>query len=766
MNIAQVWENDDAALNEVNEVALKEMTQVAVKSRKAGGEGVVHTRTHVKFGSDGESSDEEYNDMAKEHTDSGTIDREGGLQGDGKAFDHGLDDLTYLKMKASDWKDSSDEEEEADDVGDEGMDQDLDENAAADENVVEQKKPSGDRKGKVNFDDLSDPSGGEEAGDDEIRDMEVDTTETESRARPLPELDEDEEYEEGRLMIKNLPYCTTEEEVMAFFKKFGELSEVHMCIDKNTKRPTGLAFLLYLHPADAEKARQATDERYYQGRVIMVEPAKRKLKKVEEEGGEGGGYKAKKARQLQKTAGSSHNWNMLFMRSDTVAEAVAKGHSLSKGELLDHEGAQSMAVRMALGETHVIDQTKKLLRENGVNVAALEVEKKPEVRSKIAMLVKNIPHSTEDGELRDLFGRFGNLSRLVLPATKTMALVEFDEPSEARSAFRGLAYSKFKNQPIYLEWAPENIFIDSAGDDPSKTADADQSGQRKQTRAKEDADGSVANKGAQSKQSSAPAGVLSVASAEQKEGSVAGATLYVKNLSFATKEAALKTAMAQGGKVKAVKIMTKPNPNDRQSRLSMGYGFVEFSTVKDAQTALTKLQGAELDGHKLQIKLSSRVGAEESGDGNVAGSAGGAKQTMKKGKGDETNTRLVLRNVPFEATRKELRELLAAFGELTSVRLPKKFDGTHRGFAFADFVTHQEAAAAREALRATHLYGRHLVIEWAEEEQSLEAVRRKTARYFSKLSESGDGTAKRRKIEEALEGGDDGDDNAFEDAFR
>jgi multiple RNA-binding domain-containing protein 1 len=47
----------------------------------------------------------------------------------------------------------------------------------------------------------------------------------------------------------------------------------------------------------------------------------------------------------------------------------------------------------------------------------------------------------------------------------------------------------------------------------------------------------------------------------------------------------------------------------------------------------------------------------------------------------------VVRNVPFEATRKELRELLSAFGELTSIRLPKKFDGKHRGFAFADFVT-------------------------------------------------------------------------------
>ena len=39
-------------------------------------------------------------------------------------------------------------------------------------------------------------------------------------------------------------------------------------------------------------------------------------------------------------------------------------------------------------------------------------------------------------------------------------------------------------------------------------------------------------------------------------------------------------------------------------------------------------------------------------------------------------------------------------------------------------------------------------------------------RYFSKLSEGSDGANKRRKIEEALEGGSEGEDNAFEDAFR
>lgn len=37
-----------------------------------------------------------------------------------------------------------------------------------------------------------------------------------------------------------------------------------------------------------------------------------------------------------------------------------------------------------------------------------------------------------------------------------LALVQFLEPSEARKAFTNLAYTKFKNAPLYLEWAPDN----------------------------------------------------------------------------------------------------------------------------------------------------------------------------------------------------------------------------------------------------------------------------------------------------------------------
>jgi multiple RNA-binding domain-containing protein 1 len=50
--------------------------------------------------------------------------------------------------------------------------------------------------------------------------------------------------------------------------------------------------------------------------------------------------------------------------------------------------------------------------------------------------------------------------------------------------------------------------------------------------------------------------------------------------------------------------------------------------------------------------------------------------------------------------------LFGPFGHVKTCRLPKKFDGGHRGFAFLEFATAQEARAAAEGVSGTHLYGR------------------------------------------------------------
>lgn len=87
------------------------------------------------------------------------------------------------------------------------------------------------------------------------------------------------------------------------------------------------------------------------------------------------------------------------------------------------------------------------------------------------------------------------------------------------------------------------------------------------------------------------------------------------------------------------------------------------------------------------------------------------------------------------------------------MRLPKRFDARTRGFAFLEFVTRREAEAAYGALRHTHLLGRHLVLEWAEEgEKDLEVLRHKAGVGFG-----GGAALPGRKQKLVLEGGDEGE---------
>ena len=72
--------------------------------------------------------------------------------------------------------------------------------------------------------------------------------------------------------------------------------------------------------------------------------------------------------------------------------------------------------------------------------------------------------------MQELFGGFGELLRLVLPPTKTLALVEYAESADARRAFKSLAYKRFQNIPLYLEWAPAGIFNADAPLAPIKPA--------------------------------------------------------------------------------------------------------------------------------------------------------------------------------------------------------------------------------------------------------------------------------------------------------
>jgi multiple RNA-binding domain-containing protein 1 len=63
-----------------------------------------------------------------------------------------------------------------------------------------------------------------------------------------------------------------------------------------------------------------------------------------------------------------------------------------------------------------------------------------------------------------------------------------------------------------------------------------------------------------------------------------------------------------------------------------------------------------------------------------------AKKTKNISK-EKPSTKIIIRNIAFEATKDDIKNLFKNFGEVKTIRLPKKMDNNHRGFAFVEFVT-------------------------------------------------------------------------------
>ncbi|XP_065353915.1 probable RNA-binding protein 19 [Cloeon dipterum] len=513
--------------------------------------------------------------------------------------------------------------------------------------------------------------------------------------------------ESGCIFVRNLSYTTSQEDLEPLFSQYGPVTEVSVPIDRLSRKMKGFACITFMVPENAVKAYTALDGTVFQGRMLHLLPGKTKKSFTEMAEEDGLSFKQRQALKKKAQSGSSHNWNSLFLGQNAVVDAMAKSYNTSKERVLDSESGDSVAVRLALGETQIVLDTKNFLERNGVSLDAFN--QAPKSRSKNTILAKNLPAETTAEELREMFGKHGELGRLVLPPSGVTAIIEFCDPSEAKTAFTKLAYTKFKHLPLYLEWAPEETF--SVQTKPKS---------KKQPAKKQENGSNVETDEGQQKEEQA------AEEEEEKEEEEVQAendtTLFVKNLNFSTSEDALRQHFAKCGKLARVSVARKNDTKNVGKTLSMGYGFVQFLRKSCADKALKTLQHSMLDEHAIELKRSNR-----SLQGDVA-------TTRKQAAvGKQTGNKIIVRNIPFQATNKEVRDLFKVFGELKAVRLPRKMVGTgpHRGFAFVEFCGKGDAKRAFDALcQSTHLYGRRLVLEWAAPEESIDELRKRTAQHF------------------------------------
>ena len=171
-------------------------------------------------------------------------------------------------------------------------------------------------------------------------------------------------------------------------------------------------------------------------------------------------------------------------------------------------------------------------------------------RSENVILVKNTPFNVEEKDLSELFRRHGDVIRLVLPPTRTMALIEYSAVNEAKAAFKSLSYKNFNGKPLLLEMAPVGIFPA-----PPKS-----------------------NK--ENKES-----ISDLLEADKTES----ATLFVKNLNFLTSNDVFSKLFAGIEGFRSAKVSMKKNVKTG-ALMSMGFGFVEFASKESAKEAMKSFQ--------------------------------------------------------------------------------------------------------------------------------------------------------------------------------
>ncbi|KJP87206.1 hypothetical protein AK88_03123 [Plasmodium fragile] len=529
------------------------------------------------------------------------------------------------------------------------------------------------------------------------------------------------------------------------------------------------AFVNFMFPSACERAKHFLNNAIFRGKVLSVKYAKEKLGDYEyaDKGKNNVFIKLshdsktsyKKILEIQKKRNCQNEniWNILYTDINSSIHSFCKENKCSPNSILNIKD-RNIAVNVSLTETYIINKMKEWIKKEGIYLEAFEqiykkkdeggepsgeTEKKADgdnpsgeepsrvnqivkyKRSDDTIIVKNLCIQTNQKEVISLFKKYGVLSKVSFSPYNNIAILQFEKAENAKKAFISNSYIRYKKLPLYLEWAPMNLF--------ERKGDQDGDGSSNKGEMK---DGEVPAKDEvkKSEKKAAPKEQQHYSESESSDEEITHASIYIKNLNFNTKEEDLKKLFEKlegfitCNIVKSKKAISNKNHEKgkapEQKLMSQGYGFVEFKSKELALEAIKKLTATTLDGHVLELSLSRNRVKKKKNKNNEE------KEVVKEKK--KISKKLLVKNLAFQVTKEELRKLFSAFGNIKSVRIPKNAYNRSRGYAFVEFMSKNECLTAIESLQHTHLYGRHLIIDFADD-----FIFDKNVNEFDKLKEEG-----------------------------
>jgi len=165
--------------------------------------------------------------------------------------------------------------------------------------------------------------------------------------------------------------------------------------------------------------------------------------------------------------------------------------------------------------------------------------------------------------------------------------------------------------------------------------------------------------------------------------SFASASLYVGDLNPDVNETQLFEVFKQLGPVASIRVC-----RDAVTRRSLGYAYVNYHAMQDAERALDMLNYSELKGRPMRIMWSQRdPSLRKTGNGNI-----------------------FIKNLDKSIDNKSLYDTFARFGNILSCKVAFDETGNSRGFGFVHYETGEAAEQAIATTNAKTLNGKKVFV--------------------------------------------------------
>ena len=495
------------------------------------------------------------------------------------------------------------------------------------------------------------------------------TKEVEEKERPFRTLNS------TALFVKNLSFRTTYQEAFALFSEFGEVVQLDLPIDKKDPSSNrGFVFLAYETQKAAEQAFDALDSKLFQGRRLVVEEGSQDV-------------------EVAPALVNSKNFRFAEIRTarKLVVETARKSWTLAffppKATALVSTDTDSLAVasnRREKASAEALLTAVKQLRfakkkaSTGKFVCLSEERRCFENNSEDCEWAVNVlafekTRSAENMDATVLLVRFAHTAPCDFPNSSDLQFLVFLSTDLLLLAFASRLgarnlFAFFSQQSVLVDFAPKHCVVRAAVLDTDK----------------------------------------SVSVETRKEWD-----LVVKTGRVSKAESFLARLLQPVAEVVAMKRVDRINGD--------ACFFVRLLEEKDASRAVRTLDKTVSDGLKVRVALFDPAKPK---NGSVGVSVGALVGVGK--------TKVVIKNLPFQTNKRELKELVEKVCEVRKIRLPLTKKDTKRtkksnaesvmsevkrpkGYAFVEVAFSTDAEKLVAELNRTHLYGRRLLVEFAKE---------------------------------------------------